>query len=224
MKIKSFFSIFILSLSFGCGVSVREDNRISEGVITYDAELVDIHSPMADVAPSKMIVKFKNNKTAVDMSAGMGLLTMSFVSDPEAQTFTTIVKFMGDRRAVVQNVANLKKENELFNIEIIPSNQTKMIAGYKCKKARVHYKGGDPSDYDIYYTNEINVENSNFTNPYFKIDGVLMEYRIKKFGLEMQFVANSVTKEPVDDATFKIPQDTKIVTIEEMTDLFNGLQ
>jgi hypothetical protein len=226
MKRKSFFSILVLTtiLGLSCGDPVKEDVRISEGVITYDAELVDVNSPMADMAPSKMVINFKGNKTTVEMSAGMGLLTMSFISDPDLQTFSTVVKFMGDRRAVVQNAEEIQKENELFNIEIIPSTQTKMIAGYKCKKARVHYKGGAPHDYDIYYTDEINIKNSNFTNPYYKMEGVLMEYRIKKFGLEMQFVANSVTKEPVDDAVFQIPKDSKIITIEEMTDLFNGLQ
>jgi GLPGLI family protein len=226
MKKKSFFTILVLTaaLGLGCGDAVKVDNRVSEGVITYDAELVDVNSSMADMAPSKMVVKFKNNKTTVEMSAGMGLVTMSFISDPDIQNFTTVVKFMGDRRAVVQNAEEIQKENELYNIEIIPSEQTKMIAGYKCKKARVHYKGGDSHDYDVYYTDEIKIKNSNFTNPYYKMEGVLMEYRIKKFGLEMQFVANAVTKEAVDDATFQIPADTKIVTVEEMNDLFNGLQ
>lgn len=226
MKRKSFFSILLLTalLGFSCGDPVKQDVRISEGVITYDAELVDVNSPMADMAPSKMVINFKGNKTTVEMSAGMGLLTMSFISDPDLQTFSTVVKFMGDRTATVQNAEEIQKENELFNIEIIPSQQTKMIAGYKCKKARVHYKGGDPHDYDIYYTDEINIKNSNFTNPYYKMEGVLMEYRIKKFGLEMQFVANSVAKEPVDDAVFQIPKDSKIVTVEQMSELFNGLQ
>ena len=63
MKKNIFFSILILALVLlqGCKDAVKKDNRISEGVISYNAELVDATSPMADVAPSKMIVKFKNN-------------------------------------------------------------------------------------------------------------------------------------------------------------------
>jgi GLPGLI family protein len=228
MKRRVFFSLIVIASMVcwpGCGPRERDDNRISEGVILYDAELVDTNSPMADMMPNKMTVKFKNNKTIVQMSAGMGLLTMSFISDPETKTFTQVVKFTGSPgKAAIQNADEIQKENELFNIEIIPSNETKMIAGYNCKKARIHYKGGDPADFDIYYTTELNIKNSNFSNPYYKLDGVLMEYRIKKAGLEMQFVATSVTKEPVEDAVFQISPDVKVISPEEMTDIFNELQ
>lgn len=212
-------------LWLSCGNPAKEDTRISEGTITYDAELVDSSSPIADMAPSKMTVKFKNNKTVVQMSAGMGFLTLSFISDPETKTFTQMLKLTGSPwKVVTQNMEELQKENELFNLEVIPSNQTKMIAGYSCKKARVHYKGGDPADYDIYYTNDLNIKNSNFANPYFKLEGVLMEYRIKKAGLEMHFVATSVAKEEVEDANFEIPLDHKVVTLQEMNDIFLNLQ
>ncbi len=227
MKKKLFFILIAFTnlLWISCGSPAgKNDDRISEGVITYDAELVDSSSPMADMAPSKMTVKFKNNKTVVQMSAGMGLLMLAFVSDPESKTFTQMLKLTGSPwKVVIQNEEELKKENELFNLEVIPTNQTKMIAGYTCKKARVHYKGGDSPDFDIYYTNELNITNSNFANPYFKLDGVLMEYRIKKAGLEMQFVASSVTKEEVDEATFAIPLEHKVITFEEMNDIFLNL-
>ncbi len=223
-----FFGLVTLTIAFSwlsCGAPEKEDSRISEGVITYSAELVDISNSMAELAPSKMTVKFKNNKTAVQMNAGMGILTLTFISNPESKTFTQMVKFTGNpSKAVIQNAEEIQKENELFNIEVIPTNQTKIIAGYKCKKARIHYKGGEPIDYDIYYTNELNINNSNFSNPYYKLDGVLMEYRIKKAGLEMQFVATSVTKETVDDTTFEIPPDTKIITMEELSEILTSFQ
>ena len=228
MKKRLFFGLIAFATIFlvpGCGAPPKEDNRISEGVITYDAELVDSSSPMADMAPSKMTVKFKNNKTAVHMSAGMGFLTLMFISNPETKTFTQMLKLTGSPwKVVTQNAEEIQRENELFNLEIIPSNQTKIIAGYKCQKARVHYKGGDPSDFDIYYTNELNIKNSNFANPYYKLDGVLMEYRVKKAGLEMQFVATAVTKEEVEDAVFEIPPDHKVISLQDMNDIFLSLQ
>ena len=226
---KNRFVLILIAFSsavwLSCGNPPKEDSRISEGVISFDAEPVDPSSPMAEMAPSKMTVKFKNNKTVVQMSAGMGFLMLSFISDPETKTFTQMLKLTGSPwKVVTQNYEELQKENELFNLEIIPSNQTKMIAGYNCKKARVHYKGGDPRDYDIYYTNELNIKNSNFANPYYKLDGVLLEYRIKKAGLEMQFVATSVTKEEVEDSNFEIPLDSKVITAAEMNDIFLSLQ
>jgi hypothetical protein len=230
MKQKLFFSFLVVSftlLFIGCGGEDKpkeDDNRISEGVITYTAELVDPNHPMADMAPTKMTVKFKNNKSAVEMAAGMGFLSMSFVSDPEAKTLTNIVRIISQKYSSIQNETDIKKENELFNIEVVPGTETKVIAGYKCKMARVHYKGGEPSDFDIYYTSDINMKNSNFANPYFMIDGVLMEYRVKKFGLEMQFVATSVVKEPIDDAVFECPPDYKPVSYDELALMLRELQ
>ena len=218
--------VFANLVWLGCGSPEKKnDDRVAEGVINYDAEPVDSSSPMAEMAPNKMTVKFKNNKTVVQMSAGMGFVTMAFISDTESKTFTQMLKLTGTSwKVVTQNEEELKKENELFNLEVIPTNQTKMIAGYNCKKARVHYKGGELTDYDIYYTTDLNIKNSNFANPYYKLDGVLMEYRVKKAGLEMQFVATSVTKEPVEDSAFEIPLDHKVVSLEEMNDLFLSLQ
>lgn len=209
---------------FGSCGPAKDEGFISEGAITYDAEVVDADNPMASLAPAKMVVKFKNNKSSVEMSAGMGLLTTSFISNPETKTLTQLIKLMNKKFSLVQNAAELKKENELYNLEIIPTKQTKMIAGYNCKKATVHYKGGDPSDYDIYYTTGLDIKNSNFANPYYMIEGVLMEYKIKKFGLEMKFTAKSVAKQNVDDAEFELPTDYKRITEAEMTDLFIDLQ
>ncbi len=56
------------------------------------------------------------------------------------------------------------------------------------------------------------------------IDGVLMEYKIKKFGLEMKFTAKSVAKQEIEDSEFELPKDYKKITEAEMTDLFIDLQ
>ena len=161
---------------FGSCGPAKDEGFISEGAITFNAEVVDTDNPMATLAPAKMVVKFKNNKSAVEMSAGMGLLTTSFISNPETKTLTQLIKLMNKKFSVIQNTSELKIENELYNLEVIPTKETKMIAGYKCKKAIIHYKGGDPSDYPVYYTQGLDIKNSNFANPYYMIDGVLMEY------------------------------------------------
>jgi GLPGLI family protein len=225
MRKKLFFSLIALVSLFtwaGCGPAV-DKGFISEGAISFNAEVMDTDNPMASYAPSKMVIKFKNNKSSLEMSAGMGALTTSFISNPETKTFIQLIKLLGTKYVVVQNEDEIKKENELFNIEVIPTKITKMIAGYKCKKATIHYKGGDPLDYDIYYTEGLNIKQPNFANPYFKIDGVLMEFQMKKFGLEMKFTATAVTKQEVDDATFELPTGCKKITPQEMTELFTDL-
>jgi GLPGLI family protein len=215
----------LILIHTGCSNSGSSNgNSISEGVILYDATPLDQGHPFAAYAPSKMTVKFKDNTFSAYMSAGMGALTASFISDPENRTFTQIIRLFSEKYYVVQNEDEIKKENNLYNVEIEPTNETKVIAGYTCKKAIAHFKGEEPADYPVYYTNEINAANSNFSNPYFKLDGVLMEYRMKKFGLEMQFTATKITKEKVEDDSFEVPDNCKQISQEELTDKLKAFE
>lgn len=216
--------IGLLIILFWVGCQPTDEKFISEGTIEYAASVVDQSNPMANMAPSKMTIKFKNNKSCAEMSAGMGLFSTSFISDPEKKSLIQLVKLLNKKFSLIMNEADLKKENELFNIEIIPSKQTKIIAGYKCEKATVHYKAGDFTDFDIFYTKDLNIKNSNFANPFYMIDGVLMEYQMTKFGLEMKFIATCVKKEDIDDCVFQLPDDYKQISKDEMNTMLLGLQ
>ncbi len=201
-----------------------EDKFISEGNIEYTAVVMDKSNSMASMAPSKMNIKFKNNKSCVEMSAGMGLFNTSFVSNPETHTMLQLVKLLNKKFWMVEDENQIKKEIGEYKIEIKPTTETKIIAGYNCIKSIVHYTDNSSPDFDIYYTKELNIKNPNFTNPYYSIDGVLMQYQMKKFGLEMKFTAKKVTKETVEDATFQVPDDYKKISEKEMNQLFGSLE
>jgi hypothetical protein len=213
--------LYILGLT---NCSNSDEKFLSEGVIEYDAAIVDQNHPMAGLAPNKMIIKFKNNKSCAEMSAGMGLFSTSFISDPETKSMIQLVKLLNKKFSLVQNEAEIKKENALYPLEIKKLKETKMIAGYKCEKAHVKVNDEYSTEFDIFYTKDLNIKNPNFANPYCEIDGVLMEYQMKKFGLEMKFTAKLIKNEDVDDSTFELPADYKAVTKEEMDELFLGLQ
>jgi hypothetical protein len=206
------------------GCSSSDEKFISEGAIEYDAAVVDQSNPMATLAPNKMTIKFKNNKSSAEMSAGMGLFSTAFISDPENKSMTQLVKLLNKKFSLVQHDADIKKENGIYPMEITDVKGTKVIAGYKCQKAHVKVKDENTSEFDIYYTKELNIKDPNFANPFYKVDGVLMEYQMKKFGLEMKFTAKAVKNEDIDDATFELPADYKPITKEAMDELFLGLQ
>jgi hypothetical protein len=83
----------------------------------------------------------------------------------------------------------------------------------------------DPAvTFDAYYTKEMGMETVNSLSPYAGIKGMLMQYRLKKMGLEMQFTARSVKQADVPESTFEVPAYFKIVSREEMKKFFDGLQ
>lgn len=228
MKKQLFFSLFIciFLLCTSCGNKTGESNSDSaEGTILFGIKTVDPDHYLSNVIPSEISVKFKNDKVCVLLSAGMGFINLSFISDPATKTFTQLVDITGSpKKACIQNAEEIKKENDLYNIEVTPSEKTKMIAGYNCKMAHVHYKDAESEDFDIYYTNEIKIKNSNFATPYNTLDGVLMEYRIKKAGVDMEFTAKKVSFEPVEDTLFKIPEGTKMISSEELEVVYQDFQ
>lgn len=213
--------LYILGLT---NCSSTDEKFISEGAIEYDAAVVDQSHPMATLAPSKMTIKFKDNKSCAEMSAGMGLFSTSFISDPEKKTLTQLVKLLNKKFSLILNEAAVKKENEAYPYTIIPTKETKIIAGYKCSKAHVKTNDELGYEFDVYYTKDLNIKNPNFANPFSTLDGVLMEYQMKKFGLEMKFTAKTVKNEDVEESCFELPADYKAVSQEEMNELFLGLQ
>ncbi len=229
MKKKYLFSIIaiviVLLCILFCGKCKKNDGKVvDEGIIEYTASVVDQSNPMVGLAPSKMTIKFKHNKSCAEMSAGMGLFSTSFISDPEKKTLTQLVKLLNKKLSLVLDAAAIEKENEVYKFDLTPLKETKMIAGYKCQSVHIKMHDDLETEFDIYYTTELSIDNPNFANPFHMIDGVLMEYQMKKFGLEMKFTAKSVKKEDIDDSTFELPVEYKPISAEEMNTLFEQLQ
>ena len=91
---RSLIILFSFAILFSLGSCKRnsQGSTSSQGLIEYDVVAVDPNNPMADLAPTKMLVKFKEKRSVAEMSAGMGLLTMTFVSDYNTKTMTQLVK------------------------------------------------------------------------------------------------------------------------------------
>lgn len=214
----------IILLLLWCGCKPTDEKSISEGTIDFDVEVIDKSSSLSDMLPSKMTVKFKNNKSSVEMSAGMGLFSSSFISDPSLETFTVCLKILNKKLFTTQGKNEIDTENDKYPIEITKTKDTKLIAGYNCTKAHVKPLDPEKPEFDIFYTNEIQLKNPNFATPFHSIDGVLMEYQMKKFGFELRFKAKSVINNDIEDSIFEVPSDYKRITMEEIDELFLGFQ
>jgi hypothetical protein len=99
-----------------------------------------------------------------------------------------------------------------------------MIAGYKCTMAKITFPDDIHPSFTVYYTNDIHLQTPNWNSPFSKIEGVLMEYQVDRYGLEMKFTAKKVTKADVESSSFEIPEGYKPVTVEYMNEIFQSLQ
>lgn len=219
LAIVAFTTVTIVS----CGGPKKSENALTEGIIEYNASVVDESHPMAGLAPGSATVRFKDNKFELQMST-MGVFNTIFISNPGQRTLSQMVKFLDIKNACIQTEADLAAENKSYELKFKETKEVKKIAGYSCKKV-IATMASDPSvSFDIYYTDELGGDSLNLLSPYKPIKGMLMEYRLKKLGLEMSFTATSVKKEEIPDNVFEIPAYYKIVTMPEMEQLFIDIQ
>jgi GLPGLI family protein len=216
---KSLLLLFILTAS---AKSFTYAQKISEGKLVYEISFPDMQldEQMKGMMPTESTIYFKDNQIRMEMKM-MGMSTV-VITDAKDKSATTLMDMMGNKYAVKLTADEIQKEQAKMSnskYETKLTDETKMIAGYKCKKAIA--TGKDGNDIIIYYTNEILARNQGFNDQYKGIDGFPMEYQMTQNGMNMRFVAKSVSKEKVEADKFTIPPDYKITTKEEIAKMFN---
>ena len=227
---RSFFlSIFILpfTLLFTVGCENGEP-AVYEGVITYD---ISYPRPIEDkwmekLMPKEMEMQFKNNNINTELTFGLGMIKIGYITNTEDKRFHQMLKFMRKRNVShrsVKEVDELLSQVPNHKIELL--TDTKTIAGFLCHKAMVKVESpNDPYIYDLWYTKEIKIKEPNWFTQFRSIPGVLMEYRLEKFNVVMHFTAIDVDNSEIKDAEFKVPDKYKEISVDAMEKTFEELK
>jgi len=198
MKYKYLLSLVLLIviLQYSC-VDVLESSQ--EGVIEYEVEYLEDEDelPIIAILPSKMHLSFKKGFSTSKMSGFMMGQKYFFETNSEDFAFG----YIEDK--------NLKTDSII--------EETKKIAGYLCNKAIIKLPYKDLPKAEIYYTDEIRIDNSTDYHPYKSINGALMKFEIKMIGIRMRFTAKSVKFIKIEQETFEISESFKKMTKEELT-------
>ena len=193
-----------------------------EGIIEFDTEAMDKNHPLYGFAPSEATLKFKKEKFIIEMSA-MGMFNTSIIGNCKTKTMTQAVRFLNINQACTENEKDIVASNNDYPIKIEETEETKDILGFKCYKARVT-KTNEPSvSFDVWYTKDLGMEDCNALTPYAQLKGIMLDYRIKKMGIEMRFKATSYSNTEIPNKVFEIPSDAKIISKDEMAEFFNSL-
>ena len=209
--------IIAVFITDGCKSIFYQD--IDEGIIEFDITYPNNEAGelLAAFLPDEMTLKFKNDKTVGTFSAGMGVFKATMISDPNNKTVLQLFKVLKEKYVHEFDSAQIKfLFSEINEPKITFVDETKVIAGYSCKKAIVTFKDNIKEEFSVYYTNEIAIKNSNWFTPFYEIDGVLLEYQVRKYNYEMRLIAKEVISEEIDDAEFEIPEGYLDVGASEM--------
>ena len=215
----NFFTIIGLPLLLA-GTCEENSGEVTEGVITYD---ISYPRPLEDkwmekLMPSEMEMQFKNNNINTELTFGLGMIKIGYITNTQDKHLHEMLKFMRKKNVShrgTEQVDELIAQIQNHKFELLPD--TKSIAGYLCHKAQV--KVDSPNNqyfYDLWYTDQINIKDPNWCTPFKDIPGVLMEYRVERFNVVMHFTAIEVEKTEILDTEFMVPKKYKEISIQAM--------
>ena len=215
----------LLVMLFGCENFTT--SKISEGTIEYAVTYPPGNQDnfMTSMLPATIKYNFKNNEASVDLEISMGIVSTSLIANLNKKQVMQTLSVMGKKFAVVMDTNGVKKMLEKEpKRKITFLKETKQIAGYKCEKAHIDFEADSIKDFDVYYTKDINIQDPNWSSPFNEIKGVLMEFQIQKYGVEMILTAKNVIKRDIEDGHFELSPDYKLISIEEMDQMFTDMK
>ena len=208
--------LVLLLVTFSLNILAQE--KMSEGVITMSQTMVsDDEAVAAQLASMGQITSstyFKKGKSRAEVSNQMtGDITV--IIDQESQEMLMLMDnpYMG--KSYAKKVMELTQE-QLDNITVVESDETKNVLGYECKRVDLTVKdNGVETTIKFYMTNAIEVPTLQTAIYGSKLKGMpmYMEMTMNQMGMQMimKFEVTEIKKESVDDSKFDmtIPEGYK---------------
>ena len=195
----------------------------NEGVIKYEVEYLEDPEEITIITllPETMKLSFKETYTMAKMHGFVG--SFGYVADNKKSTSSFFISTLFNGSLYYENNSNTFSfgYTELKDIEIELLEETKEILGFVCKKAIAHIPNSNMPKAEIYYTDEIKIENSTAYHPYKKLKGVPLEFEINMIGIRMRFTAKNIKYQKIADDDFTFLTKYEQVPKENITNLLN---
>lgn len=226
MKRKTYILILVFFALFLSSTGIMAAGKSFEGIITYKISYPGnkFTESQQGMFPKMLTVTIKGSNSKTEIKTQMG--DQVEITDYMTKTKVALIDMMGQKYAVKSTSEEIEKENAKEPIPTVEvTSETKVIAGYTCKKAVVTVNDdGVVAKYDVFFTNELGPKAANFDNPLYKdIDGVMMEFSMKTPQFTMVFSATAVEKKSLSGKEFEIPSDFTVITKEELKSKFGGM-
>lgn len=203
-----------------------------KGVITFSISYEGESLTPAQTAymPKTSIVKIMDNKSINIMNYGMG--AQSTIEDPENDRYVILIEGGGKKKYYKTKLSEERQRKDSTlkastDITLDLINETKVIAGFECKKAVITVTPKDTADGEaqtiiVYYSPEMGSKELNDGDIFAGIDGMLLEYVIDAGDIQVKYTATEVKKGGVSSTDFLIPDDFVEFTTEEIEKMKGG--
>jgi GLPGLI family protein len=191
-----------------------------EGKMTMKIEYEEVpeeYEAYMSMFPKESQLYVKGKKTRIEQNTMGG--TNITIMDSESGKGFMVMNAMGQKAAYeLEGGVETKDTSKLPTVSY--KDETKEIAGYKCKKAELKYAGED-EPMTIWYTEEISgVYNQQYSG--IGIKGSVLEYTVAANGMVMTMTVSEIKKEKVSDDKFKVPEGYEVKPYSELMKLGRG--
>lgn len=205
--------------------------QIKEGYILYDMKIEGLPPEQAAMmGDMETKVTFKNGKALTEVTSMMFSQQMVF----DETGMTMLMEQMGNKIAMKQTKEEMEKaeakvKDKPADPKIEYTNETKMIAGYECKKAIVTTvdKNKKEEKAEIWYSEKFenpNKEGKGRGQTVMKgLKGMAFEYSGGQGGMKFKMTAKEVSTDPVADSKFVLSTEGyKVMTADELKAMQGG--
>ena len=195
-------------------------SKISEGEMTYSMKLEsdDLPPEAAAMMPEEMKIFFTKDFSRSEMTMGMGQIVV--IADNKAKKSTTLMDMMGQKMKLEIGEKEAKEKADKQKVEVVPTNETKVIQGYTCKKVIINIttETGEKLTNNAYYSEDVQFNSSQVLNNkgYESIKGALMEFEMNMNGIQMKMICTNVTAKGIDKKLFAIPEGYKPMDMNKL--------
>jgi hypothetical protein len=218
--------VFVLIVAFtGSSCRERGGKYIDQGEIHYNIDYVGNLGPVPkEVLPKNLIVSFKHDKILFEMVSTFGNSGILNLTNPEKGIFDTYFSLFSIKYFYAAEEGEASPGfDTMKGIVINKTSKTAVICGFNCKNAVVTFPLYSEKEFDVWYTNEINIVNPNGASPYNEIEGVLMSFVFIMGPSELHFTAETVYKKDIPETQFERREKFTRVSRDDINKFINKM-
>ncbi|MBA4197545.1 MAG: hypothetical protein C0459_08315 [Chitinophaga sp.] len=187
-------------------ISVKAQQRtVAECTVTFELSTDSTKNKQLYNAlkNTTKVLYIKGNLSRTDLIARNYLQTIFINKDTSD---IVVLRHIGENK-LITNLSRKKwlALNNLYDsVVFTPSNETKKITGYDCKKLTCTLKNGD--SYSLFYATAITPSIKDYEYLFRKVPGLVLEYEIKQpNGNTVKYTASKINLSPVPSSKMEIP-------------------
>lgn len=207
----------------GCGKS-SVGGGFDEGEIHYKIIYNNPGNTLPmELMPNTLIVKFKDHRSIMEITAPIGNSGIYNFKDLKEEKTMTYISFLNIKYYYLGKTGEIPPGiDPMEDLKFIKTGKTSTIGGLNCKHAIAELPELDRK-FDIWFTNDINIDDPNNSTPYKDIDGVLVNFFYKMGDMIVEFEATAAYEREVQDKDFEKSDKYLRISRDDMDNIISKM-